>query len=571
MLSLYHCPAIDRISGKAAAQHHQIHLTGPVGPGIGDAAGVDAGLAQLAEGDLSAAVKEHNVVRQLSAAQRTFLGKQVTADTAGDLVELQAALVGIHRHYLTGVFARCADVQQRTAADQLHITLFGHHRHGIAPGTGVVGILGTGHLTVRRQQKDDLLARLQLGQGIHCRRQNIQFLAAQHRNGGRAAGRGLAVLVVDGHPGIADNDGIGSGGVGRNIIPFEVCCRGRRTVLVNVVAGAARQRIQSGNRAVGTDDDRRIGNAIAAGDGQEGQDLAGAVEDRLALGADEAGGGNGVSHGIRLTAGSHRALTAVHGGKVDLLAHFVAEQRLALAMLGLKKVQEQLGRLCAGQARVGGGDTGGLQKAVGLGLRHVALGPHAAHVLVLVAQAPHEDRHRLSGGHGLAGLELTVGKAGDDPLPRRHIDVGGRPVGGLHVREDGNGGIPSQLAAAVHGVNRHFAELCPVQNGVRAEGTVAVAVQHTHEPQSLHGGGGIAVADVGKFGDSRRPGRHRQQGAQHADRQQPGQNSFFHKSLSFNPPAGLPQAGVSMLLPPGSCRTARPESPTGQRPPTSPT
>ena len=296
--TVHHRTAIDYILGKAVIQHDQVHLTGPVGPGIGDAAGVDAGLAQLAEGDLSAAVKEHNVVRQLSAAQRTFLGKQVTADTAGDLVELQAALVGIHRHYLTGVFARCADVQQRTAADQLHITLFGHHRHGIAPGTGVVGILGTGHLTVRRQQKDDLLARLQLGQGIRRCGQNIQFLAAQHCNGSGIAGRGLAVLVVGGHPGVADDDGIGGGGVGRNIIPFEVCRCGRRTVLVNVVAGAARQRIQSGNRAVGTDDDRRIGNAIAAGDGQEGQDLAGAVEDRLALGADEAGGGNGMRHGI---------------------------------------------------------------------------------------------------------------------------------------------------------------------------------------------------------------------------------------------------------------------------------
>ena len=277
-------------------------------------------------------------------------------------------------------------------------------------------------------------------------------------------------------------------------------------------------------------------------------------------------------HGIRLTAGSHRALTAVHGSEIDLILTYVVveQERFALAVLGLKKVQEQLGRLCAGQARVGGGNTGGLQKAVGLGLRHVALGPHAAHVLVLVAQAPHEDRHRLSGGHGLAGLELTVGKAGNDPILRCHVDVGGRPVRGLHVREDGDGGIPPQLAAAVHSVDRHLAELRPVQNGVRAEGAVAVAVQHTHEPQSFHGGGGIAVADVGKFGDSRRPGRHRQQGAQHADRQQPGQNSFFHKSLSFNPPAGLPQAGVSMLLPPGSCRTARPEPRKGRRPPASP-
>ena len=141
---------------------------------------------------------------------------------------------------------------------------------------------------------------------------------------------------------------------------------------------------------------------------------------------------------------------------------------------------------------------------------------------------------------------------------------------GLHIREDGNGGVPPQFAAAVHGEDGHFAELGPGQHRAGAEGAVAVAVQHAHEPQGLHGGGGIAVADIGKAGGVRRPGRHRQQGAQHADRQQPGQNSFFHKSLSFNPPAGLPQAGVSMLLPPDSCQTARPELPTGQRPPASP-
>ena len=85
--TVHHRTAIDYILGKAAIQHDQVHLTGPVGPGIGDAAGVDAGLAQLAEGDLSAAVKEHNVVRQLLTAQRPLHGQQVAAGTAGDLVE----------------------------------------------------------------------------------------------------------------------------------------------------------------------------------------------------------------------------------------------------------------------------------------------------------------------------------------------------------------------------------------------------------------------------------------------------------------------------------------------------
>ena len=281
-----------------------------------------------------------------------------------------------------------------------------------------------------------------------------------------------------------------------------------------------------------------------------------------------------MGHIVGLTVGGDGAPAAVHGGEVHLiLAQCVVEQHhgsLAGAPLGLKEVQEQLGRLGPGQGAVGGGNAGGLQQSAGSGLGHVALGPHTAHVLVLIAKAPHEDGDRLSGGDGLLRLEFAVGKARDHALFGGHVDIGRRPVRGLHIREDGNGGVPPQFAAAVHGVNRHLAELRPVQDGVRAEGTVAVAVQHTHEPQRFHGGGGVAVADIGKFGDSRRPGRHRQQGAQHADRQQPGQNSFFHKSLSFNPPAELPQAGVSMLLPPDSCQTARPELPTGQRPPASP-
>ena len=184
----------------------------------------------------------------------------------------------------------------------------------------------------------------------------------------------------------------------------------------------------------------------------------------------------GHSVGLAVAGNRDRTLSCVQVGEINLiLAQGIVEQHhgsLAGAPLGLKEVQEQLGRLAPGQGAVGRGDAGGLQKAAGLGLGHVALGPHAAHILVLIAQAPHEDGHRLSGGHGLVGLEFAVGKSGDDALLGRHVDVGGRPEGGLHVREDGDGGVPPQLAAAVHGVDRHFAELRPGQDGVGPEGAV---------------------------------------------------------------------------------------------------
>ena len=216
-------------------------------------------------------------------------------------------------------------------------------------------------------------------------------------------------------------------------------------------------------------------------------------------------------HIIFRAAGGHGALAAIHGGEVDLvLPHAVAEQDIALAVLGFKQVHKELGRLRPGHTGVGRGDAGGFQQAVGLCLRHVALGPHAAHVLVFIAEAPHENRHRLSGGHGLSGLEFTIGKAGDDSLSGGHVDISGRPVGGLHIREDSHGGIPAQLAAAIHGVYRHLTKLCPVQHGVRPERPVAVAIQHAHEPQRLNGCGGVAVADIGKFRNRGRPHRHSQ-------------------------------------------------------------
>ena len=281
-----------------------------------------------------------------------------------------------------------------------------------------------------------------------------------------------------------------------------------------------------------------------------------------------------MGHIIGLAPSSQGTLSGVQCGEVDLLLlRGKAEQHhssLAGTPLGFKEVQEQLGRLSAGQGAVGGGNAGGLQQTAGLCLGHIALRPHAAHVFVLIAQSPHEDRHRLSGGHRLVGLELPVGKSGDDALFRRHVDVGGRPEGGLHIREDGNGGIPSQFLAAVHGVDRHFAELGAGQRRVGPERAVAVAVQHTHEPQGLNGGCRVVVRHVGEPGGIGRPGRHCQQGRQHTDCQQPCQNSFFHKSLSFTPPAGLPQAAIWMPWPPGSCRTARPAPQKARRPPASP-
>ena len=90
------------------------------------------------------------------------------------------------------------------------------------------------------------------------------------------------------------------------------------------------------------------------------------------------------------------------------------------------------------------------------------------------------------------------------------------------------------------------------------------------KPQGLNGGCRVVVRHVGEPGGIGRPGRHCQQGRQHTDCQQPCQNSFFHKSLSFTPPAGLPQAAIWMPWPPGSCRTARPAPQKARRPPASP-
>ena len=47
-------------------------------------------------------------------------------------------------------------------------------------------------------------------------------------------------------------------------------------------------------------------------------------------------------HGIRLTAGSHRALAAVHGSEIDLILTYVVveQERFALAVLGFKEVQK---------------------------------------------------------------------------------------------------------------------------------------------------------------------------------------------------------------------------------------
>ena len=283
-------------------------------------------------------------------------------------------------------------------------------------------------------------------------------------------------------------------------------------------------------RGAGGDGDRPVG---AGGVRHKGHGLAVLVQQQGALPSVQDAAGR--------LAGGQRKLAAV--GRLEGLAvisggggrqHGVpggAEGRKilgAVLLLRPEQVQKQLRRLAPGQGGVAvvphavGESDGG-------GYGHVAVRPHAAHVLILVAQQPQQDGGRLAQGDGALRVEFAVRIAGNDVLPLgRHIDVGGGPVGGLHIREHRDGAVQAQLALAVHGVDRHFAELRPVQLGGGAEAAVAVAVQHTHQPQGLHRHGGILVADVGKADGIRRRGGHSQQGRCHAHRQQQRENSLFH-------------------------------------------
>ena len=104
-------------------------------------------------------------------------------------------------------------------------------------------------------------------------------------------------------------------------------------------------------------------------------------------------------------------------------------------------------------------------------------------------------------------------------------------MGGLHVREDGDGAVLAQLLAAAHGVDRHLAELGPGQGAAGAEGAVLIAVQHAQKLQRLDLGGGVQIRHVGK-GPGRigagGQGADRPQGGQQAQRQQRGYDAFLH-------------------------------------------
>ena len=217
--------------------------------------------------------------------------------------------------------------------------------------------------------------------------------------------------------------------------------------------------------------------------------------------------------------GQHHAL---HG------AADIVQIAASVLLVSPQQVQEQPGRLAPGQGGVSVG-AHAVGQANGGAHGHVAVRPHAAHVLVLVAQQPQQDGDGLPHGDGPLRVELAVGIAGDDGLAFcRHVDERGSPVRGLHIREHRNRAIQSQLALTVHGVDRHFAELRPVELCGGAEAAVAVTVQHTHQPQGLHRRGSVPVRNIRKADGIRRGGRHGQQGRRHTYRQQQRENSLFH-------------------------------------------
>lgn len=160
---------------------------------------------------------------------------------------------------------------------------------------------------------------------------------------------------------------------------------------------------------------------------------------------------------------------------------------------------------------------------------YMAVGPDAAHIFILVAQKAQQDGHRLAHCDRAVGMEHPVGIAGDDALALgRHIDIRRRPVGGLHIGEYRHRPVKAQLAFAVHGVDRHFAELRPGQHAAGTERAVGIAVQHAHEPQRLHGHDRFLVLDVGKaYGLGRLRREHQRRGRQ-THRHEQTYHSFFH-------------------------------------------
>ena len=91
------------------------------------------------------------------------------ADLAGNGPEAQcsltAALDAGDAHHAVFIAAAVApDLQQGVAADQLHSAAGIPHRQCVAPRAAGLGCHRAGHLTVRRQQQDHLLAGFDLGQ-----------------------------------------------------------------------------------------------------------------------------------------------------------------------------------------------------------------------------------------------------------------------------------------------------------------------------------------------------------------------------------------------------------------------
>ena len=245
-------------------------------------------------------------------------------------------------------------------------------------------------------------------------------------------------------------------------------------------------------------------------------------------------------HGVGLSVGGlERAGAAVDGQELRLLSQLI--QGTAFLLLSLQQVHKQLRRLGAGQRCVPVG-AHAIRQAGGGTHGHVAVRPHAAHVLVLIAQQPQQDGHRLPQGHGPLRIALAVGVASNDiPALGGQVDVPGGPVGGLYVREYRHRPVAAQFAGTVHHICDHFAELRPGQLAVRTEGAVSVAVQHPHEPQTLHRRGGVGVRQVGKPDGLRGACRDHLRGKYHDHRQQGRQDSFFH---SFLPPYSARRAST---------------------------
>ena len=274
-------------------------------------------------------------------------------------------------------------------------------------------------------------------------------------------------------------------------------CQG--SVFVDGVGIVACQCAKAGSRTVLIDHNGRgCRTGIAAGKGQECQCLA-VHRDHIAFGTHQRSGGHRVCHGIGLLCGLHLTGAAIHREKLCLLAQRVLYASLSRRIC-LQKVYKQPRSLGASQ-RCAAADRHALRQSGDRCHGHIAVWPHAADFVILVAQKAQENRNRLSHGNGSIGIKTTVRIAGDDLLALgRHIDVTRSPVRGLHIREHRDGVIESQLILRAQGIHCHFAKLGPGQLLVGPKGTVTVSVQNSHQPQGFHRQSRAPVRHVGKSG-----------------------------------------------------------------------